>query len=101
VAHVSFIVIFGTRWTFRPVVGGWDGKLNCPDCRQPTRMVELEAVKAFTLYWFSLWKLESGGRLLECKECFSKFHLPPELEDGPGPAGHVAAEPVTEGPAVD
>jgi len=96
VAHVSFIVIFGTRWTFRPVTGGWDGKLNCPDCGVPTRMVEQEAVKAFTLYWFPLWTLEHGGRLVECRECFSKWELPPELRNDDGPTGAVPVEPLVE-----
>lgn len=98
VAHLSFIVVFGTRWTFKVVPGGWDGKLNCPDCKQPTRMVELEAIKAFTLYWLSLWKLEQGGHLLECRECFSKFHLPPELGEDPDSSGHpLRAEPIADG----
>ena len=80
-AHVSFIVVFGTRWTFKPVPDGWDGKLNCPDCARPTRMVEQHAIKAFTLYWMALKRLEDGGHLLECRECFSRFELPPELLD--------------------
>jgi hypothetical protein len=93
VAHVSFIVIFGSRWTFRDVSDGWDGKLNCPDCGHPTRMVELNAVKAFTLYWFPLWTLEQGGHLLECRECFSKWEVPPELKNDASPVGTLI-EPV-------
>ena len=93
-AHVQFIVIFGTRWTFKSAPGGWDGKLNCPDCGVPTRMVELDAIKAFTLYWFPLLKLENGGRLLECRDCLGKWELPPELRNEADSAGAFLADPV-------
>ena len=76
---LSFIVVFGTRWTFRSVSGGWQGVLNCPDCRAPQVFEEKEAVKAFTLYWKPLWTVARGGRLVECQHCGGHFEVPEEL----------------------
>jgi len=84
---LAFIIIFGTRWTFRKVDRPWQGVLNCPDCRSPQVFEEKEAVKAFTLYWKPLWTMERGGRLVECQHCDGKFDLPEEIE--PTPAGFV------------
>jgi hypothetical protein len=81
---LSFIIVFGTRWTFRPVRGGWKGALNCPDCARPELFEEKEAVKAFTVYWWSVWTVERGGRLVECQRCRGRFELPEELRDDPG-----------------
>ena len=81
---LSFIVIFGTRWHFKPVTGGWSGVLDCPDCQRPQRFVEQEAFKAFTIYWFPLFRTEDGGRLVECRGCGGKFDRPEEVF-GPKP----------------
>ena len=62
---LAFIIVFGTRWHFRRVRGGWRGVLNCPQCVSPQLFQEMEAFKAFTLYWKPLWTLERGGRLVE------------------------------------
>lgn len=82
-ADLSFIVVFGTRWHFKVTPGGWDGTLNCPQCKVPHRMVQQHAYKAFTLYWWPLFRTEDGGQLLQCTGCGVRFHLPPEL-GGPG-----------------
>ena len=89
---LAFIIVFGTRWTFRPVLGGWTGSLTCPDCKSMEIFEEKEAIKAFTLYWWSLWTVERGGRLVECQTCKGKFEVPPELESARG-------APVTPTPA--
>ena len=93
---VAFIIVFGTRWTFRPVQGGWKGILTCPDCRSMEEFEEKEAIKAFTVYWWSVWTVERGGRLMECKRCQGKFDVPPELEPKAG-AGRASARPATVG----
>ena len=80
---LSFIIVFGTRWHFRPTDGGWDGHLNCPVCKQPQRMVQETAFKAFTLYWWPLFKTEDGGQLVRCMACSTRYFLPSELKDGP------------------
>lgn len=77
---LSFIVVFGTRWTFRAVDRAWQGVLNCPDCRSPQVFEEKEAIKAFTLYWKPLWTVERAGRLVECQHCQGKFDVPVELQ---------------------
>ena len=95
---LSFIIIFGTRWTFRPVKGGREGVLNCPDCKTPQVFQEKEAVKAFTLYWKPLWTVERGGHLVECKHCGGRFDVPEELggpKPPPGRAGAAPARPAT------
>jgi len=76
---LAFIVIFGTRWHFKPVQGGWTGPLNCPDCQRPQPFVEKEAFKAFTVYWFPLFRTEEAGRLVECSVCSGKFNRPEEV----------------------
>ena len=75
---LSFIVIFGTRWHFKAVRGGWSGFLDCPSCERSQRFEEQEAFKAFTVYWFPLFRTEDGGRLVECSICRGKFERPPE-----------------------
>ncbi len=90
---VAFIIVFGTRWTFRPIKGGWKGTLTCPDCKAFEIFEEKEAIKAFTVYWWSLWTVEDGGRLVECRRCRGKFEVPPELSEG------VATATVTPRPA--
>ncbi len=77
--QLDFIIIFGTRWHFRRVRDGWDGVLNCPECGRPERFEEHEAFKAFTLYWFPLYRTEDGGRIVVCSRCKGRFHPPPEL----------------------
>jgi hypothetical protein len=86
------IIVFGTRWHFKDVEDGFRGGLTCPDCHATTAMVEREAVKAFTLYWWPVIKLEKGGRLVECQECGNRFHLPDELV-----AGAAAGAPLVGG----
>jgi len=80
-ADLSFIIVFGTRWHFRASKGGWDGVLNCPVCQQPERMVQEHAFKAFTLYWWPLFRTEDGGELVRCTGCSVRFDVPPELSD--------------------
>ena len=77
---LAFIIVFGTRWHFRRARGGWRGVLNCPACASPQLFQEMEAFKAFTLYWKPLWTLERGGRLVACQHCRGRFDVPPELE---------------------
>ena len=77
---LSFIIVFGTRWHFRPVPGGWAGVLSCPDCRRPELFRTREAFKAFTLYWFPLVRTEEGGQVVECGGCSGHFVPPDELE---------------------
>jgi hypothetical protein len=84
---VAFIIVFGTRWTFRAVPDGWKGVLTCPDCRSMEVFEEKEAIKAFTVYWWSVWTVERGGKLVECQRCQGRFDVPPELK----PAATVAA----------
>jgi uncharacterized C2H2 Zn-finger protein len=100
VADLSFIIVFGTRWHFRPTRGGWDGVLNCPVCDSPQRMVQQHAFKAFTLYWWPLFRTEEGGELVRCTHCGVRFELPRELTQPrsalPGaiaPAGHPPGGP--------
>ncbi len=78
-ADLSFIIVFGTRWHFKPTPSGWDGTLNCPVCKVPSRMVQQHAFKAFTLYWWPLFRVEDGGELLQCTGCKVRFELLPEL----------------------
>jgi hypothetical protein len=76
---LAFIIVFGTRWHFRPRDGGFQGFLNCPGCREPTRMVQEHAFQAFTLYFWPLFTVQDAGDLLLCTECGGRFDLPPEL----------------------
>ena len=78
--QLAFIIVFGTRWHFRAVRGGWDGKLNCPHCACPQRFVQKRAFKAFTLYWWPLFRVEDGGELVECQACGRRYDLPVELK---------------------
>ena len=91
-ADLSFIIVFGTRWHFRPTEGGWDGVLNCPVCQGPERMTQQQAFKAFTLYWWPLYRTEEGGELVRCTTCGTRFHLPAELESGGPP--EAAMQPI-------
>ena len=93
---LSFIIVFGTRWHFRDSPGVAELVLNCPLCRRPEPMQRQEAFKAFTLYWWPLFKVRDGGSLLRCTECGERFHLPPELggaaeEEGSAREAAVAA----------
>jgi hypothetical protein len=81
-ADLSFIIVFGTRWHFRASESGWDGDLNCPVCKGPQRMVQQHAFKAFTLYWWPLFRTEDGGELVQCTHCKARFYLPSELTEG-------------------
>ena len=92
---LSFIVIFGTRWHFRDLRDGWKGRLTCPACQGPERFVEQEAFKAFTVYWFPLFRTEDGGRLVACRRCNGKFEKPTVLLSGTAP------RPGTPGPPVE
>ncbi len=76
---LAFIIIFGTRWHFKPVSGGWTGPLNCPGCQRSQHFVEMEAFKAFTVYWFPLFRTQEAGRLVECSVCTGKFDRPEEV----------------------
>ena len=96
---VAFLIVFGTRWLFRPVSGGWDGRLNCPVCRLPKRMVEKEALKAFTVYGFPVFIRQRAGHLIECDECFTKFRVPPEVLAATGRDPGVPSEPAPLVPA--
>lgn len=89
---LAFIIIFGTRWTFRSLKEPWQGVLNCPDCRSPQVFEEKEAVKAFTLYWKPIWTVARGGHLVECQRCDGKFDVPEELRSAGigGPAVSIA-----------
>jgi hypothetical protein len=73
---LAFIIIFGTRWHFKPIVDGWTGTLSCPGCQRDQHFVEMEAFKAFTVYWFPLFRTEHAGRLVECSVCDGKFERP-------------------------
>lgn len=95
-ADLSFIIVFGTRWHFKRTDGGWDGTLNCPVCNEPKRMMQQHAFKAFTLYWWPLFRTEDGGQLLQCGGCGVRFDLPPEL----GGPGEAVAPPVV-GPPLE
>lgn len=95
-ADLSFIIVFGTRWHFKPSPGGWDGTLNCPVCKGPSRMVQQHAFKAFTLYWWPLFRTEDGGELLQCATCKVRFEMIPEVAGGGDPvAGEEALSAVT------
>ncbi len=74
-----FIIILGTRWHFRVLRDSWSGVLNCPDCQQPRPFLEKEAFKAFTLYWWPVFRTQTGGRVVECMNCSGKFVPPEEL----------------------
>ncbi len=82
-----FIIVFGTRWHFRPVDDGFRGHLTCPTCQGPEFFVEKEAFKAFTIYWWAAFRTEDGGRLVECSRCGGRFCPPVELEQAPVPVG--------------
>ena len=90
---LSFIVIFGTRWHFRDLRDGWKGHLVCPACQGPEPFVEQEAFKAFTVYWFPLFRTEEGGRLVSCQRCNGKFEKPDVLLSGTAPQPEIPALP--------
>lgn len=108
-ADLSFIIVFGTRWHFKRTVDGWDGTLNCPVCKVPTQMIQQHAFKAFTLYWWPLFRTEDGGELLQCVRCRQRFELLPELspegsaveEEVPEAVPDVLAEPMPADPSPD
>ena len=87
-----FIIVFGTRWHFRPVKDGFRGYLTCPTCQGPEFFVEKNAFKAFTIYWWAAVRIEDGGALVECSRCGGQFCKPSELEAGAEAAGVPAAE---------
>lgn len=74
-----FIIVFGTRWHFRDRPGGFRGDLSCPECQRREYFVEKDAFKAFTLYWWPLFRTEEGGTLVECQRCQGRFEKPSEL----------------------
>jgi len=39
----------------------------------------MEAFKAFTVYWYPLFRTQEAGRLVECSVCTGKFDLPTEV----------------------
>ena len=80
---LSFIIVFGTRWHFRDSPGVAEIVLNCPVCARPEPMQRQDAFKAFTLYWWPLFKVRDGGSLLRCGSCGERFHVPPELGGEP------------------
>jgi hypothetical protein len=88
-----FIIVFGTRWHFRPKEGGFKGHLTCTTCHGPEFFVEKEAFKAFTIYWWAAFRTEDGGSLVECSRCAGRFCMPAELQTGSAPMG----VPVPEG----
>jgi uncharacterized C2H2 Zn-finger protein len=81
---LPLILVFGTKWHFKDV-DGFDGALRCPKCDQVRFMKERQAYKAFTLYWWPVWTLEDGDRVVECDRCQTRFEVPPEVAE-PDPA---------------
>jgi hypothetical protein len=79
VSELAFLIIFGTAPHERRRKGGFDGILHCPKCRSPQHMVEMDAVRAFKLYWVALFDTAFIGRFVECQECHGRFDVPPEL----------------------
>ncbi len=88
-----FIIVFGTRWHFRPRKGGFRGYLTCQTCQGPEFFVEKDAFKAFTIYWWAAFRTEDGGTLVECSRCGGRFCVPPELET----AAPLVGVPLVEG----
>jgi len=87
---LAFILVLGTRWHFRVRKDSWVGALNCPDCQQPRPFIEKDAFKAFTLYWWPVFRTEDGGQVVECLHCGGRFVPPDELCRGT-PGGGAAA----------
>lgn len=88
-----FIIVFGTRWHFRPRDGGFRGHLTCPTCQGPEYFVEKDAFKAFTIYWWAAVRTEDGGSLVECSRCGGRFCMPPELSSIDASLGQPVTEP--------
>lgn len=76
---LAFIIILGTRWHFKVRKDSWAGILSCPDCVAPTAFLEKDAFKAFTLYWWPMFRTEDGGQVVECLDCGGRFDPPEEL----------------------
>ena len=76
---LAFIIILGTRWHFKVRKDSWAGILNCPDCEVPRAFLEKDAFKAFTLYWWPVFRTEDGGQVVECLHCGGRFEPPDEL----------------------
>ena len=77
----GFIIIWGQKWVFKPVPGGWTGELNCPACSGARTFVEKQPVKYFTLYWLPLFPTSRGDPFVECTTCGGKFNRPEELDE--------------------
>ncbi len=79
---MQFIIIWGSKTVFRPVAGGWRGKLDCPQCGTVRSFVEKQPVKLFTLYWIPLFPTSRGAPFIECETCGGKFDRPAEIDGG-------------------
>ncbi len=89
---LAFIVIWGNKWLFKPVQGGWCGEIHCPDCGVPRNFVEKQPVKYFTLYWMPLFATSKGDPFIECVKCEGKFDKPANIETlvpGSGPSRRI------------
>ena len=76
---LAFIIVLGMRWHFRVLRDSWSGMLSCPDCACSRAFLEKRAFKAFTLYWWPLFRTEEGGHVVECMHCQGRFYPPEEV----------------------
>ncbi len=77
---VGFIIIWGNKWVFKPVAGGWTGEIHCPECGTGRQFSEKQPVKYFTLYWLPLFPTSRGESFIECNSCESRFDKPADIE---------------------
>ncbi len=77
---IGFIIIWGHKWTFKPVQDGWRGNLHCPQCGAIQPFAEKQPVKYFTLWWIPLFPTSRGDSFIECSVCGGKFNKPEELQ---------------------
>ncbi len=79
----AFIIIWGSKYVFKPVEGGWHGQLHCPQCGAARSFVEKQPVKYFTLYWLPLFPTSREDPFIECTACGGRFDRPEDLDDLP------------------
>lgn len=79
----AFIIIWGSKYVFRPVEGGWRGMLHCPQCGDGRSFVEKQPVKYFTIYWMPLFATSREASFIECEVCGGRFDRPDELDELP------------------
>ena len=87
--ELAFLIIWGHKWQFKPVAGGWRGNLHCPQCGTIRSFHEKQPVKYFTLYWIPLFPTSRGESFIECDTCGGRFNKPGELDAPGGPTASL------------